>query len=369
MMNLLKKISRLAVFVCLLTGCVFIQSTAQDLEVKEVNPLKISGFLEAYYSYDFGNPSSGEKPSFIYSYDRHNEFNINLGYIAVQYSVDRVRSNLALMAGTYANANLASEPGVLKNLFEANVGYKLSSKKNLWIDMGILPSHIGFESAIGSANWTLTRSILADNSPYYESGLRLSYSSPNHNWYLSALALNGWQRIQRLEGNSLMSFGAQATFTSGKFLVNSSSFIGSDTPDAGRRMRYFHNFYSQISLTPRWGLILGLDMGMQQSQPSATEYDTWISPVLIARVQMNDKINLAGRVEYYRDPNEVMVSTETTNGFQTVSTSLNLDWRLAQNVLWRTEYRYFSGEEAYFPTRTQDSDKMSNLTTSFAIML
>jgi hypothetical protein len=366
-MNLFNKISRLIVLVYLLAGCVFIQSAAQERETKEEKPLKISGYLEAYYSYDFGNPPSGEKPSFIYSYDRHNEFNINLGMVALQYSTERVRSNFALMAGTYANANLAAEPGILKNVFEANVGYKLSSKSNLWIDMGILPSHIGFESAIGSANWTLTRSILADNSPYYESGLRLSYSSPNQKWYLSALALNGWQRIQRLEGNSLMSFGTQATFTSGKFLVNSSTFIGSDTPDTDRRMRYFHNFYSQISLTSRLGLILGLDMGMQQSQPSASEYDTWVSPVLIAKVQLSDKINLSGRLESYSDPNEVIVTTENTDGFQTLSTSLNLDWKLAQNVLWRSEYRYFSADEAYFPTQSQDSDKMSHLTTSLSL--
>ncbi|HSF54589.1 MAG TPA: porin [Algoriphagus sp.] len=367
MMVHLKKIKLSAVLVSLLFGVGNFQVTAQDLESKEVNPLKISGFLEAYYSYDFGNPPAGEKPSFIYSYDRHNEFNINLGMIAVQYSKERVRSNFALMAGTYTNANLAAEPGVLKNIFEANVGYKLSAEKNLWIDMGVLPSHIGFESAIGSANWTLTRSMLADNSPYFESGLRLSYSSPSQKWYLSALALNGWQRIQRLEGNSLMSFGTQATFTSGKFLFNSSTFIGTDTPDSDRRMRYFHNFYSQISLTSRWSLILGLDMGLQQSQPSASDYDSWISPVILARVQVSDKINLAGRLEYYSDPNEVIVVTENSDGFRTFSSSLNLDWKLAQNVLWRTEYRYFSGEENYFPTRSQNSDEMSHLTTSLSV--
>ena len=32
---------------------------------------------------------------------------------------------------------------------------KLAKKKNLWIDAGILPSHIGFESAVSKDCWTL----------------------------------------------------------------------------------------------------------------------------------------------------------------------------------------------------------------------
>lgn len=366
-MNYHLKFSLLNLLLFLITAFGYVESVAQEVETKVENPLKISGFLEAYYSYDFGNPPSGNKPSFIYSYNRHNEFNINLGLIALQYSKDRIRSNFALMAGTYANANLAAEPGVLKNIFEANVGYRLSESRNLWIDMGILPSHIGFESAIGTSNMNLTRSILADNSPYYESGLRLSYSSPNQKWYLAALALNGWQRIQRVEGNSLMSFGTQATFTSGKFLLNSSTFVGTDSPDSERKMRYFHNFYSQISLAPKWSMILGLDMGMHQSQPGGSEYDTWLSPVLISRVQVSDEIFLAGRLEQYTDRNGVIVSADSPDGFQTLSTSFNLDWKISENLLWRTEYRYFKGHDSYFPIETQNSDQMTMLTTSMAI--
>eukprot|EP01035_Chromulina_nebulosa_P056617 gene56617-77590_t len=41
---------------------------------------------------------------------------------------------MALMAGTYANANLGAETGVLKNILEANIGIKISKNKNLWLD-------------------------------------------------------------------------------------------------------------------------------------------------------------------------------------------------------------------------------------------
>jgi hypothetical protein len=128
------------------------------------------------------------------------------------YATEKVRANFALMTGSYANANLAAEPEVLKNIFEANAGVKISSKKNVWIDAGIFASHIGFESAIGRDCWTLTRSMLADNSPYYESGVKFSYTSDNGEWFVSGLFLNGWQRIQRVEANNTPAVGHQLTW-------------------------------------------------------------------------------------------------------------------------------------------------------------
>ena len=75
--------------------------------------LKISGYLEVYYCYDFGKPADHNRPPFIYSFNRSNEVNVNIGFIKASYENKSVRANLALMAGTYSNANLASEPGVL----------------------------------------------------------------------------------------------------------------------------------------------------------------------------------------------------------------------------------------------------------------
>ncbi len=119
----------------------------------KTNPLTISGYVEAYYSYDFGNPGNHERPTFFYSFNRHNEANLNMGFVKANYTSDKVRGNFALMAGTYPQYNLAGEQGMLKNIFEANVGFKISKNKNIWIDAGVMPSHIGFESAIGKDCW------------------------------------------------------------------------------------------------------------------------------------------------------------------------------------------------------------------------
>ena len=219
---------------------------AQTDSTKTANPLKISGYIETYYAYDFGQPETNTRPNFTYSHNRHNEVALNLGFVKATYEKDNVRANIALMAGTYSNANLAAEEGVLKNIYEANAGIKLSETKNLWVDAGIFASHIGFESAISADCWTLTRSLLAENSPYYETGLKLTYLNKSEKLMLSAMFLNGWQRIQKPNYIQKPSFGLQITYRPiEKITLNYSNFIGTDKPDSINALRHFHNIYMQ----------------------------------------------------------------------------------------------------------------------------
>lgn len=330
--------------------------------------LTFSGYLETYYAYDFGKPVDHNRASFIYSHNRTNEVNLNLGYIKAAYSKGKVRSNLALMAGTYSNANLASEQGLLKNIFEANIGLKLAKKHNLWLDAGVFSSHIGFESAISKDCWTLTRSLLADNSPYYESGAKVTFISKSEKWQVSGLLLNGWQRIQRVDGNNALCFGHQLIFKpSDRITWNSSSFIGSDTPDSVRRMRYFHNFYGQIQLHKKIGMIVGLDVGVQQKQKGSSNYNSWFSPVLILKYELKPTMFVALRGEYYSDEAGVIIATSTQNGFQTLGCSLNFDYALSDNLVWRMEAKGYRSKDAVFSLDNQPSNQNYVLTTSFAI--
>lgn len=352
-------------FIALLILC-SISTYAQTESTK--NPLSISGYVETYYAYDFGNPDNHNRPGFAYSHTRHNEVNLNLGFVKLAYNTDNIRTNIALMTGTYANANLAAEPGVLRGIYEANAGVKISKKKNVWVDAGIFAAHIGFESAIGKDCWNLTRSILADNSPYYESGVKVSYTSDDAKWLVSGLILNGWQRIQRVDGNNTPAFGHQLTFKpNSKMTFNSSSFVGSDSPDRTRQMRYFHNFYGQLQLHKKFGLTAGFDIGAQQKSKGSTHYNTWYSPVVIAKYTPSDKISIAVRGEYYSDANGVIIATGTANGFKTFGYSLNLDYNIASNVVWRIEGRGFSSKDNIFTLENEPSTQNYFVTTALAI--
>ncbi|MHA4845388.1 porin [Flavitalea antarctica] len=349
--------------------CISLNSPGQDSIKPKSNPLTISGYVEAYYGYDFGNPESNKRPSFLYNYNRHNEFNLNLGFIKAAYNENRVRANFAIAAGTYVNANYSAEPGVLKNVFEANAGYKLSDRKNIWFDIGILPSHIGFESAVGKDNWALTRSLVAENSPYFESGARISYTSDNGKWFVSALALNGWQRIAKLEGNTMISWGSQvAVKPANNLTLNYSTFFGTDKPDSARLFRTYHNIYGTLQVTTIFGFTAGFDIGTEEKPVAGNSVNIWYTPVFITRLTPFRKWALSIRGEYFRDKYGVIIPTGTPNGFETIGLSANIDFIPVPNAMLRLEFRHLhNGDKIFIDKDGNPQSSNAAITLSTAV--
>lgn len=313
------------------------------------NHLKFSGNAEIFYAYDFNEPSNHVKQNFLYNYNRHNEFNLNLAMLKANYETENVRSNLALMSGTYASDNLSAEKDVFKFINEANIGFKISKSKNLWIDAGIMPSHIGWETAVGKDNFNLTRSLAAENSPYFETGAKISYTSESGKWFLSGLILNGWQRIARIEDNQTLAFGHQITYKPNeKITINSSSFVGNDKPNSEKKMRYFHDFYVINQWNGKFQTILGFDLGAEQKERGSSSYNAWFSPNFLAKYQLNEKTAIAGRVEYFSDKNNVIIAPQNNLGFKVLGLSANVDYQIQKNILWRLEARNFSSKDALF---------------------
>ncbi|MCA6066066.1 porin [Chryseobacterium sp. RG1] len=333
--------------------CIFLIPGIPTLDfAQEKKSLAITGYAELYYQYASNNPKNNSRPAFIYSHNRNNEVNLNLGFIKANYENEKFRTTLALATGTYMNANYAAESGVLKNIYEANVGIKISKSKNLWIDAGVMPSHIGFESAVSKDCFTLTRSLMAENSPYFETGAKISYTTDNGKWLMSALILNGWQRIQRVEGNSTVAFGHQLTYKPNeKITLNSSSFIGNDKPDDMKQMRYFHNLHGIFQLNKKLALITGFDIGAEQKAKGSNQYNLWYSSALIAKYSPTEKLNFAARGEYYSDEKGVIIATGTENGFKTFGYSLNADYWILPNLVLRTELKNLNSKDEIFLNR------------------
>ena len=337
----------------------FLNGFAQDS-----TKLALSAYAEVYYQYDFDNPVSQQRPFFIYNHKRHNEVNLNLAYLKASYQSSNIRSNLALMTGNYAQNNLAAEPSMLQHVYEANIGVKIAKNHNTWIDAGILPSHIGFESAVAADCWTVGRSIVAENSPYFETGLKLTHISKKENLMLAFLVLNGWQRIQKPAGINKPSAGIQLNYKPRKNVtINYSNFIGSDRPDSLNSIRTYHNLYAIYENGKKWAFTAGLDIGTDKNINN--NYAAWYTPVLIARKPIGKKSTFAARVEYFSDSRQAYILTGRSGGFNVSGVSVNVDVAVAHNCLWRTEARYFHSKDKIFKEESQQQN--SNLLTTLSI--
>jgi hypothetical protein len=359
------KRKNIVLFICFLNG---LQANAQiDSTWHQKPQITITGFVDAFYVYDFNRPV-GNRQDFFFNHNRHNEFNINnaVAFFALEHQ--KYRMNLALHAGTYAQDNYAHEQVMLRALHEANVGISLNKKNTLWLDAGIFGSHMGFESALSIDNPTLTRSFVAENSPYYLSGAKLTYNL-GEKWELAAIVSNGWQRIQRLEGNSIPSGGTQVVFKpTDNFLLNWSTFATTEFPDSLRRMRYFNNLYANFKLGKKISVITGFDFGIEQATFQSSNYNEWFAPVIITRYDYNNHWGFAIRGEYFHDAYGTIIPVQSNaSEFKTTAISANIDYRPSSNLALRVEGRYLSSTEDVLPTSQGFSNNNFFLALSLAV--
>ncbi|MBU6123050.1 porin [Hymenobacter siberiensis] len=332
------------------------------------SPLSYYGFVDGYYGYDFDYANGNSRPSFIFSHNRQNEFTVNQALVGVRYNDGTVRGTVGLHTGSYPAANYSKEDLVFQHIYEAYAGFRPFAKA--WLDFGIFNSHLGFESALSKDNWTLTRSLNAENSPYFETGARFTYEV-GPKLTLTGLVLNGWQNIR--ETNQAKALGTQLQWKpSDKVLINSSTFYGNEQPTGlGIRRRYFHDFYITYAATERVNLALVFDVGKQQSA-SQEKYDTWHTASAFVKYKLAEKFSTTLRGEYYYAERGVIINSISPTAFdadfRVVGGSLNLDYAPASNVLCRVEGRYLNGASGVF-SRVDNPDNRSygNVTTSIAL--
>jgi len=320
---------------------------------------EVSGYLETYYTYDLNQPEDHLRPDFLFNFKRHNEFSINLAFIRAAYADEKVRANIALMTGTYAQFNLADEPAWAQMVYEASVGVKLMDK--LWLDVGIMPSHIGFESAEGMDTWHLSRSLLAENSPYFLTGGRLSYAW-DEKFDITLWLTNGWQNVQRIERNQALGLGLGFNYRPIEGLeVNYSNYYGNEYPQTLYLPRFYNNFYAMYSFNG-WGITLGADYGVEAN--ISNQLNHWYAATVSLRKQVLGRFYLAGRADYYSDLKAVILP----RGMEVTGLSANLDYEVTERALARIEFRqFFSPEPVFDLPAARFSRANSALNTSLAI--
>jgi hypothetical protein len=346
-------------FVCL-TSIVHAQAPS-DTSVK----VTFGGFVDTYYAYDFGRPPTLDRSfaggaTFTTQPARHNEFNVNLAYVEAVLAGPRLRGRLALQAGTSVQSNYGAEPSVgvisgaslARHLQEAYGGYQVTP--TLWVDGGIFYSHMGMESWASKDNPVYTRSLTAEYSPYYSSGVRAVWqASPKLTAHLHLV--NGWQNIS--ETNTDKGAGLRLDLApSSSVSLSYYNFFNGET---GGRLRVFNGIGVKLTPTARVTVVGQFDYGTIDAANDADESSSWYGFTLIGRTALTDKVALVGRVERFDDEDQVNIATGLDDPFQGNGLSLGLDVTPHPKFLWRLELRGFDNKHSVFP----DGSDLSSLSS------
>jgi hypothetical protein len=329
---------------------------------KKTNPLKISGFVDAYYTYSFNNPSSKNLAYFTQP-ARHNEFNLNWGILQASYEKGKVSANFALQEGTFVRNNYAGEPSFLRNIYLANVSYQLTDQ--LKATLGIREAAINLESNLSIDNPVYSRSFASDIMPYYQSGLALVWT-PSKKFTLDVSLVNGLQKIQ--DNNSAKSLMLTASYqVNDQLLIGYGNYIGNDNPDSlAAQIAFFNDFYVQYDITDKLQIAATVEYHAKE-QAGKSAYDTATEFFVWLRYKLSDKWSLAAFFENYNDPSQILMNTNTPNGFALNTGSLNLAYRPQENMAIRVEGKFFTAPDELFVKEDSRSNNDAFVTFSMAL--
>lgn len=273
---------------------------------------------------------------------------------------DKVRGRFALQAGTSVQSNYSSEPqngsvsgaSLSRHIQEAKLGYAINDKT--WIDAGIFFAHVGSESWISKDNLTLSRSLVADYSPYYLSGVKLT-----HMWTdrltTQILVTNRWQNVS--ENNTEKNLGTAIEYSFDQVVVAYNAMLGnevsSDLNGAARKgeFRHFHNFILKNKSPEKIEWIVQADLGFQKKFEE-TSYSSWWGTTLMTRYKLNETQKISLRLEHFQDDDQIIIVTGQAAPFKATGGSIGFDQALEDGVMWRNEVRYLVAQDEIFPKQT-----------------
>lgn len=221
-------------------------------------------YLDVNYSYSLNHPKDNTLTSSA-AVGRHNELQINLASIGLEWNFKNVIGRLSLQYGSMLNiiqdldgtvARGRSLSAVdLSYIREATLGYHFDVDYGLNIEAGIFMSYIGLESYLLAENWNYNRSMVCDVTPFYFQGMRVQYF-PRRNLKIELWLMNGFQTYGKW--NYAPSGGVAFRWTPSEATgVIFNTYVGTDTRGQPDRVRFHsdHSFLGRYYNAPGSKLI------------------------------------------------------------------------------------------------------------------
>jgi hypothetical protein len=320
---------------------------------EERDPVSFSGYLDASIAHDFNHLPTRYRPYTTQPYYT-DEASLNLGYVDATLDRGVYHGRIAAQYGSSVVANYAGEQDeFFRYIQEAFLGADVTDK--LRIDGGIFFSHIGMENWISRDNYTPSRSLIADYSPYYQSGIRAIYTF-SEDLFAAIHLIRGWQNMTNEKDPGV---GTQLSYALTKrvSLIHNTCFLNY------HGSRFFNDFILKTQITSDFGILASYDFGLQERRDETTA--TWRGWAIVPHYTINNSISIAGRVEQYVDPHQVIIQSLSGYSVNTTGLSANVDVTLYAGLVWRNEYRAFVSTRDIFPRRegfsASDSFVMSSL--------
>jgi hypothetical protein len=295
-----------------------------------------------------------------------NQIRLNVAALEISYTADKVRGKLAIQFGDAPNLLAAPQAQFIKNLRQANFGFRLSKK--IWLDFGYFLNPVGIESSWPALNYLSTVSVGGYYEPGSVLGVKLTWNASEKFWgglmlgnpyslayakntHMAGLIFVYYVPIPRLTINYNNFFGNQA-------LVDAE--IDNNILYNNLIIRY--NPVDQLFLTGQFDFAAQTNSGIK---PDTTKTATMFSGMVEAKYTFLKKYSVSGRYEFFNDYDgflsEPLFFNNQWRGLSVQGFTVGFEYKPVNIGYIRIEYRHLFAPEGYYVFHGGQSDQLQSV--------
>lgn len=328
-------------------------------------------YIDAYVNWTLNNrndtsnlvPYSGNCPV-------QDQIRMNVAAIEIGYTADWVRGKLVIQFGDAPNLLAAPEAQFIKNLRQANFGFRLGKK--IWLDFGYFLNPIGIESTWPVMNYLSTVSVGGYYQPGSILGAKLTWNSSEKFWGGIMLGNSyslAYSKNTRLAGLIFVYYKPISTLT-----LNYNNYLNNQALADAETNHYIvynnliilYNATGNLDLTGQFDFAAQTNSRMApDSNKTATKTATMFSGMVQAKYTFSKKYSVAGRYEFFNDYDGFLSGPYTynnqTRGLMIQGFSVGFEYKPVKIGYIRLEYKHLYAAEGNYIFKSGQSDQLQSI--------
>ena len=302
--------------------------------------MDFSFLFDGYVTGSFNHPDSGFNQLRNFDF-RADTLHVNMGKITIDRGPAPIGFHLDVGFGQAFDWIHSTDraPDAFKYFEQAYVSFKPKSWKGVEIDAGEFVTSAGAEVIETNQNWNYSRSILFEWAiPYYHFGVRASI--PIGKFTGGVQVVQGWNNIY--DNNSGKTVGINGAYAWKKVTWSNNYYVGPEKNKTNQGLRQLYDTTVLVNATDNFSYYINFDYGRDKNIGQGVT--RWTGVAGAARYALSKKFALAGRLEWFDDPDGFFTATRQSAKEFTATG----EYKMNSWLMTRIEFRDDWSNQAYF---------------------